>query len=129
MAANLAIAAQLPRVGRKLRQPKHTWNVRHLPFAIQPICIAPVLPGETLKNALIQARAVTRPVKHPLIGWWLEYYWFYVKHRCLADGETLQQMMLDPAIKAPNQAAASVPLYSSAGRPRFIAQCLDAVVS
>ena len=37
-------------------------------------------------------------------------------------------MMLDPAIKAPNQAAASVPLYSSAGRPRFIAQCLDAVV-
>lgn len=128
MAANLAIAAQLPRVGRKLRQPKHTWNVRHLPFAIQPICIAPVLPGETLKNALIQARAVTRPIKHPLIGWWLEYYWFYVKHRVLADGETLQQMMLDPAIKAPNQASASVPLYSAAGRPRYIAQCLDAVV-
>ena len=37
-------------------------------------------------------------------------------------------MMLDPSIKAPNQAVASVPLYSSAGRPRYIAQCLDAVV-
>ena len=60
--------AQLPQVGRKLRQPEHAWAVKHLPFAIQPFMIAPVLPGETLKNALLQVRAVLQPVKSALSG-------------------------------------------------------------
>ena len=63
--------AQLPQVGRKLRQPEHAWAVKHLPFAIQPFMIAPVLPGETLKNALMQVRAVTQPVK-PSGRWTIE---------------------------------------------------------
>ena len=121
--------AELPRVGRKLRQPEHTWAVKHLPFAIQPFMIAPVLPGETLKNCLIQCRAVTQPVKSALSGWWLEHYLFYVKHRDLGDSATLVNMMLDPAVKAPNQASTDITLYSSSGRPRYVAQCLQAVVA
>ena len=54
-----------------------------------------------MENCLIQFRAVTDPVKSPLIGWWAEYYVFYVRHRDLqkqaADSSTLQAMMLDPA--------------------------------
>ena len=96
MAANLAVAAQLPRVGRKLRQPKHTWNVRHLPWAIQPICIAPVLPGETLTNLLMQSRAVSDPILDPICGWWLEYYFFYVKLQDLDARADLIEMIIDP---------------------------------
>jgi len=66
MATSLGI--DLPRVGRKLRAPQHHWSLRHVPFALQPFCIAPVLPGETMKNALLQARAVTMPIKSPLVG-------------------------------------------------------------
>lgn len=40
--------------------------------------IAPVLPGETLTNLLMQSRVVSDPIKNPLIGWWQEYYFFYV---------------------------------------------------
>ena len=73
-----------PRVGRKLRSPIHRFHLRHYPFQLQPFMLAPVIPGETMKNLLLQARVVTDPIKNGLIGWWQEYYFFYVKHRDLA---------------------------------------------
>ena len=72
-----------PRVSRSGRRPQHTFQLRHKPWVVQPFMIAPVLPGDTMKNLLLQARAVSSPVKNPLIGWWLEYYFFYVPHRSL----------------------------------------------
>lgn len=81
---------------RKLRKPEHKFLVSHSPMAIQPFMIAPVLPGETLKSLLVQARVVTDPVKHPLLGWWQEYYFFYVKHRDLDQRDVFTQMMLEP---------------------------------
>jgi len=63
---------------RKIRRPTHTWKVKQPAFCFQPTMIAPVLPGETLKNARFQARAVTDPVNDRLSGWWLEHYLFYV---------------------------------------------------
>lgn len=59
--------------------------------------IAPVLPGETMKNLLMQARVVTDPIKNRLCGWWCEHYFFYVKHRDLDARDLLTGMMLDPA--------------------------------
>ena len=103
----------VPATGRKLRQPQHTWLVRQLPFAIQPVCIAPVLPGETLKNALFQIRAVTMPLKSPLIGWWFETYLFYVKHRALAFADQYTNMMLDPTTVITRTAAANPKHYVS----------------
>jgi len=34
-----------------------------------------------VENLLIQSRVVTDPLQNSLIGWWQEYYIFYVKHR------------------------------------------------
>lgn len=88
--------ARMPQVGRKLRKPQHRFQIEHRPFQIQPFMIAPVLPGETMKNALLQSRVVTDPIKNKLVGWHIEFYLFYVKHRDLVDiSETLQNMMLD----------------------------------
>jgi hypothetical protein len=86
----------LPAAGRVNRLPKHTFNLSFQPWTIQPFVIAPVLPGETMRNALIQARVLTDPIKDPLIGWWCEYYLFYVKHRDLAGRDDFTAMMLDP---------------------------------
>ena len=85
--SGLSIVAgrQATRVPRK---PKHTFHIKHEPYAIQPFMIAPVLPGETLKNLLMQSRAVTDPIKNSLIGWWLDHYFFYVKLRDLATDPT-----------------------------------------
>lgn len=88
--------AEMPRQRRKPREPRHPFAVKHNPYAITPFCVAPVLPGETLKSFQWQARAVTDPIKSPLVGWHLEYYWFYVKFRDLAISSALTDMMVNP---------------------------------
>jgi hypothetical protein len=73
------VVQDLPQVSRKMRRPTHTFYVENHPYVMQPFMLAPVLPGETLKQMLFQCRAVTSPIKNPLIGWHLEHYWFYVR--------------------------------------------------
>lgn len=123
-------AREVPAQGRVERRPVHHWNVRHQPYVIQPICIAPVLPGETLNNALFQCRAVTQPVRNRLIGWWLEHYWFYIKHRDLAEREELVQMALDPEWTMANidEDAASVDYYHYGYTINWSKLCLRRVV-
>lgn len=119
----------IERTSRKTRRPKHSWNVSHKPFTIQPFCIAPVIPGETLTMAMYQARAVTHPVKNPLIGWWMEYYWFYVKLRDLKDRDAITELMLDPAANLTAlQTAAKTDTYHYASSVDWTQLCLERVV-
>lgn len=129
--ANPLAIQRAPRVGRVMRRPVHRWNLRHKPWQIQPCFIAPVIPGETLKNAVMQARVVTDPVKNRLIGWWHEYYVYYVPFRAMAIAEELTQMVVDPEWTPANVSSdtpnAATYFY---GRDSidFVKQCLDAVV-
>ena len=79
------------RTPRKMRSPTHTFNVEYIPFALMPIVIAPVLPGETLKSALFQSRCVTDPILNSEIGWWKEHFFFYVKVRDIMDLSTYRE--------------------------------------
>lgn len=123
--------AQVGQQGRKIRSPNHHWQVRNKPFTLQPICFAPVLPGETLKNALFQARIVTEPIRNPLVGWWIEYYWFYVKHRDLANSELYQSMMVDPgtSMAAAVVAGAETKMYRHTNQIDWQGECVDAIVA
>lgn len=85
-----------PQSKRKLRSPRHDWYVESRPWDLQPVFIAPVLPGETLKKVTMQARVVTAPIANPLIGWWCEHFIFYVKFTDLGIRETLVNMLLKP---------------------------------
>ncbi|MBR1134128.1 hypothetical protein, partial [Bradyrhizobium iriomotense] len=117
-----------PRVNRVLRKPTHHFHLRQRPWQLQPSFIAPVLPGETMKNLLLQARVVTDPIKNPLIGWWYEHYVFYVKHRDLADRDTLEDMMLDPSWSAAAlQSASEVETYHVGSRINWAKKCLQRV--
>lgn len=122
---------QTGRMARKLRSPQHSWQVRHKPFTLQPICFAPVLPGETFKNGLFQARIVTEPIRNPLVGWWIEYYWFYVKHRDLAHSDLFQQMMIDPgtSMAAAVVAGAETKMYRHTNQIDWQGECMDAIVT
>lgn len=131
----------IARVQRKMRSPQHRHHVFHRPWMITPFMIAPVLPGETLKNGLLQARAVSDPVANKLIGWWLEYYYFYVPFAAMNIGQagqevtvnsTLINMMLDPdadqsALAAP---ADNKALYETTGSTgiRYLEYCLSSIV-
>lgn len=93
MANQLLLPVEKP--SRIQRQPKHKFLLESKPMQIVPFCIAQVLPGETLKNLYFETRAVTDPIKNPLIGWSKEYYFFYIK---ITDFlvDDLKQMFIDP---------------------------------
>lgn len=93
---NVQLLQQATQSRRISRTPTHNWYVAQRPWQIQPIFIAPVLPGETLKNVTMQARVVTDPIQNPLIGWWCEHYIFYVKLRDLYARDLLTSMVLKP---------------------------------
>lgn len=121
--------AELRRTGRRTRTPQHTWNLRQRPWNIQPCVIAPVIPGDTLTRILWQARAVTDTLVNPLTGWWLEYYWFYCKHRDLGIREELEQMVLDPSWSSAGvvRSSADVYTYHAANGIDWVQECLKRV--
>ena len=87
--------APSPSAKRVMRYPEHTFNLRTRPWQIVPFMCAPVIPGETLKNLLMQTRVISKPLSNSMIGWWHETFFFYVKHRDLDDRDALTAMMLD----------------------------------
>lgn len=119
--------APLRPAGRVMRNPRHNFRLRTMPWVIQPFMIAPVLAGETMKNALLQARAVTDPIKDKLGGWWNEYYLFYVKHRDLAQRDALVAMHVEGASLSALNSAAAVGTYHFGTAPNFTQMCLESV--
>lgn len=116
------------RVGRF---PRHTFNLKFKPFQIVPAFIAPVIPGDSMQNAVLQARAVSDPVVNDLVGAWLGFDMFYVKLRDLAGREDFMGMMvdLDKDLTAYDQdTSASVPMFTAVGGIKWVQYCLDAVV-
>lgn len=138
---NMSVAGlsvkEAPRSRRVTRRPAHTFAITARPYGIYPFMIAPVLPGETMKNLLLQSRAVTDPVQSRLLGWWLEYYVFYVKLRDLPAtlSSALQAMILDPTndLTAVDTATDVAPYYfapaGGAAAVDYVGACLEAVVN
>ena len=128
------VISRVGQVSRVPRRPQHTFQLAASPFVIQPFLCAPVLPGETLKNLQLQARVVTDPIKNPLVGWWQEYYIFYVKHRDLDERDTLVDMMLDAStsLAAIDQTVAQRHTYHGGGASgrevHWVNLCLKRVV-
>lgn len=121
--------APVSRTARVSRSPQHTFQIRQRPFAITPFFIAPVLPGETLNFLLMQSRSITEPLVSPLIGMWMEYYFFYIKHRDLTSiAEDLKNMVLD--VNDPYttvEGADDVNTYTAKGTVDWVDLCLKRV--
>lgn len=114
---------------RRVRSPKHSFNLKHRPFEITPMMFAPVLPGETLDSAFLQSSVVSDKIANPLIGWWQEYHFFYVPLRALTFSnyfelgeDDLNSLFLDPAFNLATTGAGaysftanSVPFYGFKG--------------
>lgn len=127
--ANVPIVVPQGQTRRMTRSPRHTFQIAAKPFTIQPFMIAPVLPGETMKNALIQSRAVSDPIRNALVGWWLEYYFFYVKHRDLDGRDDFSDMMLDlDKDLSSYNSAADVKYYHAASSINWTKLCLKRIV-
>lgn len=118
------------RTRRVRRRPKHSWQVRHQPWAIQPMLIAPILPGETLVSLQWQARVVSDPIVNPLIGWWYETMFFFCRITDLeeAPGE-LTEMFINPTADMSGFNATAVPEhYHYGGTIDWTGRCLTRIV-
>lgn len=132
--AGLSVQKALP--DRIIRRPSHSFQLRHKPYQLQPFLIAPVLAGETMKNLMMQARVVTSPIKNPLIGWWLEYYLFYIPLRSLfhqesasVDRAAIETMLLDLTAPLVEDSQESLGTYSVEDNGvGWVQKCLDTVV-
>ena len=51
-----------PTVSRRTRYPKHSWHIKFRPFLLQPMCIAPVSAGDTVKSLRFEGRVLSDPV-------------------------------------------------------------------
>lgn len=116
---------------RVLRKPQHKFFLQNRPWQLQPICLIPVLPGETMKNLLIQSRVVSDPLKSQLLGWWLEYFFFYVKISDLdqdAYMPGITNLFLDPLFdKTPYAMTSDAEMqYRNDGIP-WLQQCIHIV--
>lgn len=124
--------SQMPQNRRRVRRPSHPFHLRVRPFQIQPSFIAPVLAGESLETALLQIRAVTDPIKNPLIGWWFEHYMFYVKLRDLTDRAKAEKVLIDlsydPLADGLATAGTSTVYYKVANSIDWIGKCTERVV-
>lgn len=130
--AQLQLVQDVNRVARKGRYPVHNFVLEHLPFQIQPFLIAPVLPGETLKNLNIQGRVISDPLSTGvgnILPWWVDHYLFYVKIRQL-DGvrDAFEQMVLNNEPLGIVDAA-DAPTYHNGGGINWVKRCLEFVVA
>lgn len=132
MASQIRVVEALnqPLVRRQLRSPSHKFAVRAKPFEICPFLIAPVLPGETMTNALLQSRVVSDPIAHPLIGWHHEMMLFYVSIPALAmhlGDDDFVQMFVDAAANINTYAVGvdDAAYYAFATGIDYVSLCLD----
>jgi len=107
----VSLAEPYKRSPRVSRRPQHRFNLITKPYQLQPFMIAPVLPGETLKNLMLQSQVWSDPLAATMknVGWWCEYNFFYVKHRDLEGYEVatdgLGKDLIDMFVSAESLAA------------------------
>lgn len=120
-------------VKRTQRSPQHPFSLKTRPFQIQPFLISPVLPGETLVNLVHQSRTVTKPIKDPLLGWWTEHYYFYVRLRDIEyhlGDAFVDEMVTNPSTYDPAalRAAAAAKFYHPGSSTPWIKYAMETIV-
>lgn len=121
------------------RRPRHPFSVLQNPYEITPFFIAPVLPSETMEQAMINGRVVSPALKNRISGHWHETYLFYVPIFDLflesGDLQTAKDNLVKMLIKD-NQGGSPVPTASAdnpyffvkSGAPDWTKKCYDYIV-
>jgi len=127
---------QEKRVGRR---PETHFDLVMKPFQIQPMCLFPVLPGETMVNCALQLQSWSDPLvaKYKNAIWHGEFYMYYVKFRDLPGWEDavddLGKDMLDmitsgEALTTHQVGAGTAWSYCAPGGVDYVKRALERVV-
>lgn len=131
------MAEGVARRERVVRSPSTPFNLITKPYQIQPFMIMPVFPAEGLKNIMLQAQVWSDPLAVGMknIGWWLEYYYFYVKWSDLPGysetgqiGDNMARMMLEDVTVPDVDADGNAWTYCYPGATDYLLNCTMRVV-
>ena len=112
---------------RKNRTPSFPIAGQVRPFGLYPLFVHPVLPGGTLEHATMKIRALSRPVKHPLAGAWMETWLCYVKFTDL-DRNLGDMFVTDGFSTAGHTAAANNERYFvRTGQIAWVQKCVERI--
>lgn len=120
---------------RRARRPQHNFQLETLPYQLQPFCIAPVIPGETLTDNMLMSQCWSDPLVAGMknIGWWQEYFLFYVRHRDFVESvrPTVTGMMLDPQqdMSAITASSNAPKFYRRTGDIDWLGGCYQPIVA
>ena len=81
----LVQTTDLKKQQRRHRRPRERFLLKYKPYELCPFLFHPVLPGDSIDSAFLQARVVTDKVKSNLVGWTQEKRLFYVPLRAVID--------------------------------------------
>lgn len=128
MVSQRALTYPAGKTGRNLRRPVFRFQLKTKPWQLQPFMIAPVLPGETLKNGLFQSRVISDPLVHRLLGAHKEYWFFYCRLRDLQGSADFEEMMLNLNKDMSGYRSAANPKYFHSSGINWTKMCLDKIV-
>lgn len=113
----------------KLRKP--TFDIRlkkQRPYQLQPFCIVPVLPGETVDKWMWTMNTVSDPVKNKLSGWHQEFNLFYVRLRDLFPASDVKAIFTDPEANLSALYSAADPKYFHAYGVNYAKEAVRLIV-
>lgn len=117
---------------RGTRSPLHTFNVTQRPFEIQPVAIAPILAGDSLRNARWEARVLTDPVSSLVSGWWSEWFLFYVRISDLDEAAAAKTLLLStdetPATTGLDTTTNAWCYYTAPGGVDWLGMCMKPII-
>lgn len=135
-AGDVSIVPQRPGGMRGgMRRPQHTWHNWLRAWELTPSFIAPVLPGDTLRAAMLQARTVQASgVMNSLtVGWWHEMFIWYVRLGDLEVADVMRNAIIDPSANMDSIAFSGTAqqqngyMHRVTTRPSWVYECLRTV--
>lgn len=136
----VGIAPAYQRKSRVQRRPQIRFNLKTKPYQLQPFMCHPVLPGESLKAVMLQQQCWSDPLAAGVmknIGWWQEYFIFYVRHRDLmgfegaVDGlgkDMIDMFVSNESLSSHVNATGNAWTYCPPGGIDYTLECLKRVV-
>jgi len=97
------------------------------PYGLYPAMITPVLPGETLTEFELKRRVLSMPVRHPLVGAWLETWLCYVKLTDIDPDLAQMFVSMDTPTTGYTAAPTSARHFTKAGQLDWVRLCTNAV--
>ena len=123
----IKVVQENSRMKRKTRSPRIDFAGRTRPFCLTPICIHPVLPGETLKKAYWNVTAVSDPLASKMHGAHIDIWFFYVKATQLSNSTEMVNMFVDEGALTPT-VGADREFFQAAGGVPFTRMAYERVV-